>query len=79
MKKLKSTVTKNAVLCLTLSFFVPRWGGGNTDQTSDINISKTVGVNIAFNRIYFQRTFNKFSNGMQVDRLCSFDSRVIDV
>ena len=79
MKTLKSTVIKKAILCLTLSFLVPRWAGGNTDLTSDINISKTVGVNIAFNRIYFHRTFNKLSNVMQVDRLCSCDSRVIDV
>ena len=51
----------------------------NTDLPSDINISKTVGVNNAFIRNFLKRIFNKLSNDMQVDRLCSCDSRVIDV
>ena len=33
---------------LTLSFPVIRWAGHNTDLPSNINISKTVRVNIAF-------------------------------
>ena len=52
--------------------------GDNTDLPSDINISKTVGVNNAFIRNFLKRIFNKLSNDMQVDRLCSCDSRVID-
>ena len=34
--------------CLTLLFLVPHWAGDNIDLPSDINISKTVEVNIAF-------------------------------
>ena len=33
---------------LTISLPIPRWAGDNADLTSDINISKMVGVNIAF-------------------------------
>ena len=33
---------------LTFSLPVSRWAGDNTDLPSDINISKSVGVNIAF-------------------------------
>ena len=37
---------------LTISLPEPRWAGNNTDLTSDINISKTVVVNIAFLKEY---------------------------
>ena len=38
--------------------------GDNTDLPSDINISKTVGVNNAFIRNFLKRIFNKLSNDM---------------
>ena len=45
----------------------------------DSNISKTVRVNIAFALIIFKRIFNKLSNGIQVDTLCTCGSQVIDL
>ena len=63
---------------LTLSLPKPHWAGDNTDLSSDSNISKTVRVNIPFANI-FKRIFNKLSNGMQADRLCTCGFQVIDV
>ena len=37
---------------LTISLPIPRWAGDNADLTSDINISKMVGVSIAFLKEY---------------------------
>ena len=60
---------------LTLLLSVPRWPGANTNLLSNSNILKTVIVNIAFTL----RVLDKLSNDMQVDRLCSCSSIVIDV
>ena len=57
---------------------MPRSVGDNTDLPTNSNISKTVNVNIVFKRTFLE-IFNKLSNGIQVDRLCNYDSQVIDV
>ena len=62
---------------LTLSLPVTRCAGHSTDLHSNSNISKTVRVNNAFN--LFKRVFDKLSNGIQIDRLCTCGSLVIDV
>ena len=64
---------------ITLSLPVPRWTGHNTDLPLDSNISKTVRVNIAFALNILKRIFNKLSNGIQVDTICTCVSQVIDV
>ena len=70
---------------LTLSLPVPRWADDNIDLPSDSNILKTVRVNIAFAATFFKEYSTSFlmvcrlSNGMQVDRLCTCGSQVIDV
>ena len=46
---------------------------------SNSNISKTVRVTLNFTKNVFQRIFNMLSNDMQVDRLCTCGSLVIDV
>ena len=51
--------------------------GPNTDLPSTNNTSKTVRVNIAFN--LFKRVFDKLSNDIQVDRLCTCGSLAIDL
>ena len=63
---------------LTLSLLVLRWAGHNTDLPSDSNISKTVRVNIAFDRTFFKKIF-KLSYGIQVNRIYTCGSQVIDV
>ena len=42
--------------CLTLLFLVPHWAGDNIDLPSDINISKTVEVNIAFIQTFLKNS-----------------------
>ena len=63
---------------LTLLRPVPSLAGHNTDLPLHSNISKKVRVNIAFARNIFYKIFNKLSNGMQVNRLCTCGSKVID-
>ena len=63
---------------LTLSLLVLCWAGHNTNLTSDSNISKTVRVNIAFDKTFFKKIF-KLSNGIQVNRIYTCGSQVIDV
>ena len=63
---------------LMLSLLVLCWAGHNTDLPSDSNISKTVRVNIAFDRTFFKKIF-KLSNGIPVDRIYTCGSQVIDV
>ena len=62
-------------ILLILSLPLSRWAGANTDLPLSSNISKTVKVGILFIR----RIFNKLSNDIQVDRLCTCGSLVIDV
>ena len=50
--------------------------GHNTDLPLDSNISKTERLTLGN---IFQRIFNKLSDGMQDDRLCTCGSQVIDV
>ena len=61
----------------TLSLPVPHWAGANTDLPSNCNISKMARVNIAFKKCFLKR-INKLYNYMQVDRLCTCGSLVID-
>ena len=64
---------------------MPRWAGDNADPLSESNILKTVRVNIAFAATFFKEYSTSFlmvcrlSNGMQVDRLCTCGSQVVDV
>ena len=50
-----------------------RWAGHNTDLPSDSNISKTVRVNIAFDRTFFK----KYSSFLMVYRLIEFTHAVL--
>ena len=61
-----------------LNPFAPCDSNQNTDLPSNSNISKTVRVNTALTR-WFLRVFDKLSNDIQVDRLFSCGSVVIDV
>ena len=61
---------------LTLSLPVICCAGHNIDLDSNSNISKTVRVNTLFAK---KMDFNKFSNNIQVDRLCICSFLVIDV
>ena len=61
-----------------LSFPVTHCAGHNTELPSKSNMLKTVRINIAF-PITFKRVFDKLSNDIKVDRLCTCDSLVIDV
>ena len=61
-----------------LSLPVPHRAGDNTDLPSNSNISKTVRVNIAFKDFHL-RLFDKLSNNIQIDRLCTCASLFIDV
>ena len=72
-------VSDKNFLMLTLSLPVPCWAGHNTDLHSASNISKRIRVNIVFSTAIFKGIFNKLSNGMQVDRLCTCGSQVIHV
>ena len=56
----------------------PAGRGANTGLHLSSNISKTVKVNVAFTE-HFQRVFSKLFNDMQVDRLYTCGSVVIDV
>ena len=54
----------------------------NTDLHSNSNISKTLRVNIDFKKkttTFFKRVFDKLSNDIQLDRLRTCNSRVIDI
>ena len=59
-------------------FTVPRWAGESTDVYSNNNISKSVKVNDTLKK-WNKRVFNKFSNDVQIDRLCTCRSLVIIV
>ena len=61
---------------MTAKFCKPKTRNRNN---SNSNVAKTVKVNVVFMRTYFKFSFDKLSNGMQVDRLCTFGSQVIDV
>ena len=60
---------KRRTLQLTLSLSEPRWGGDNTDLPSDINISKTVEVSIAFIATFFKEYWISF---LMISRLIDF-------
>ena len=62
---------------LTLSLSVTRCAGHNTDLPSNSNISKN-GDSKHCQRL-FLRACDKFANDIQVDRLCTCGSLVIDV
>ena len=62
---------------LTLSLPATHRAGHNADLPLNRNISKTVLVDIALPK-FFERVFDKLSNDMQVVRLCTGDSLVID-
>ena len=66
------------VVILTLLLPVTCCADRNTNLPSNSNISKRVRVNIAFTRT-FQRVFEKLFNDIQVDRLCTCGTLVIDV
>ena len=56
--------------------------GHNTNLASNSNILQTVRVNIAFKTFkkeLFSRVFDRLSNDIQVDKLCTCGSVLIDV
>ena len=55
-----SEIIWSSFLLLTLLLHVLGWAGHNTDLPSDINISKTVRVNIAFARTFFKENSRSF-------------------
>ena len=64
---------------ITLSFPGTCYAVPNTNLYLNSNILKTVSANIVFTNHVFQRVFNKISDDMQVDRLCTCGYLVIDV
>ena len=63
---------------LKLPLPVTHLAGNNTELPSNSNILKTVRVNIVFTKIFFLK-IDKLSNDIQVDRICTCGSSVIDV
>ena len=53
------------------------WVDHNTNLSTQRSISKTVKVN-SYSMQVFERVFNIFSNDIQVDRICTCGSLVID-
>ena len=60
---------KSTLNLLTLSLQVNRCAGHNTDQAWNSNISKMVGVNIAFTRTFFKEHQTSF---LMISRLIDF-------